>query len=97
MNFSFHPEAETELQEATEYYESQRTGLGLDFAAEINWTIQNILEFPSAWPIFEGNLRRCLVPRFPYGILYEADGGLVHVIAVMHLHRNPRYWIHRNT
>jgi len=30
MNYSFHPEAEKELNEAIDYYEGCKNGLGLD-------------------------------------------------------------------
>jgi len=35
ISYSFHPEAESELGAAIDYYESCSLGLGLDFALEI--------------------------------------------------------------
>ena len=35
MNFSFPPEAEKEFNEAINYYEDIRPGLGYDFALEV--------------------------------------------------------------
>ena len=41
-------------------------------------------------------IRRVLVHRFPFAVLYaENDGGLL-VLAVMHLRREPNYWAHRS-
>ena len=95
MNYAFHPEAEEEFLQAVSYYEDCEPGLGLDFAQEVHTTLQNIAAHPLAWPILQGEVRRCLVHRFPYGVLYsiEPDGPLV--LAVMHLHRSPGYWRHR--
>lgn len=49
MTYSFHPEAELELNAAVDYYEECRTGLGAEFAYEVQKTIQRILCFPHTW------------------------------------------------
>ena len=95
MTFDFHPEAEAELTEAMDFYEEVQPSLGEEFSMEILASISGILSYPSAWPVLEGDVRRCLVHRFPYGILYCVESGLVHVLAVMHLHRRPGYWKER--
>ncbi len=68
---------------------------GYDFAVEIYSTIERILAHPRAWPVIEEDIRRSLVRRFPYGILYAEDGEELFVVAVMHLQREPDYWQHR--
>ena len=73
MNFLFHPEAETEFAQAIEYYEEKEEGLGYDFAVEVYITIERIFAYSKAWPILEGEIRRSLVKRFPYGILYAEE------------------------
>ena len=39
MADSFHPEAEIEFNNAIDYYEEYREGLGLEFASEVYETI----------------------------------------------------------
>ncbi len=95
MTFSFHPEASAEFEGAVSYYEERQRGLGLDLALEVESAIQNILALPEAWPLLEGDIRRCLVHRFPYGILYAVEPAGIWILAVMHLHRAPDYWKHR--
>ena len=95
MNFSFHPEAEEEFNKAIDYYEDIEPGLGYDFALEVYSAIQLSVEFPKAWGVLEGEVRRCLVRRFPYGILYSEEENVIFILAVMHLHRKPGYWKHR--
>ena len=73
MTFSFHPEAEAELSEAIEYYENREPGLGYDFSIEVFAAIQNIILYPTAWPVLEEEARRCLINRFPYGIVYSIE------------------------
>jgi len=92
MTFSFHPEAELEFLEAINYYEERERGLGYDFAIEVFTTIQNIVNYPTAWPIIEEDVRRCLVNRFPYGVIYGIEQDEIFILAVMHLHRHPDYW-----
>lgn len=92
MNFTFHPEAEVEFNEAIEYYETIEPGLGYDFAVEVYSTIQRSVALPTAWSIIEGEIRRSLVGRFPYGVLYAEQYDGIYIVAVMHLHRHPDYW-----
>ena len=95
MSFVFHPEAETEFNEAIDYYERIERGLGYDFAIEVYNTIQHSVSFPKAWSVNEGDIRRSLVKRFPYGVLYSEENDEIYIIAVMHLHRFPGYWKYR--
>lgn len=95
MNFSFHPEADEEFSEAVAYYEACEPGLGLDFSREVHVTIHNALDYPTMWPEIEDEVRRCLVHRFPYGVLYSVEPHGIFVLAVMHLHRDPDYWKRR--
>lgn len=95
MNIVFHPEAEAELSAAIDYYEAIEIGLGYDFSVEIQASIERIAAFPKAWTTIEGEIRRSLVRRFPYGVLYAEEDGNIYIIAVMHLHREPNYWQYR--
>jgi len=95
MSFSFHPEAEEELNGVIDYYEDIEPGLGYDFAIEVHATITRSVDFPKAWATLEVDVRRSLVRRFPYGILYSEEKDGIFIVAVMHLHRKPGYWKHR--
>lgn len=92
MNFSFHPEAENELNASIDYYEECKNGLGLEFANEVYSTIQRILNFPKAWQILDKDIRRCLTNRFPFGIIYYQRNDEIIILAVMQLNRKPNYW-----
>jgi plasmid stabilization system protein ParE len=95
MNFAFHPEAEVEFLEAIAYYEERAPGLGLGFSTEVRAAIQRILAYPQAWQVLEGEIRRALVHRFPYGVLYAVEENRIWIVAVMNLHRQPEYWQER--
>jgi hypothetical protein len=46
MNFSFHPEAETEFNLSIDYYEDCAEGLGMDFAIEVYSISKSLLVLP---------------------------------------------------
>lgn len=58
MNFSFHPEAEIEFNEAIDYYENINSNLGFDFANEVYSAIQRSVSLPKAWAIIDDDIRR---------------------------------------
>lgn len=92
MKVVFHPKAEVELNQAVDWYEARTLGLGVEFANEIRAAVQRAQAFPRAWQVLEGDVRRALVNRFPYGLLYTHDAGHLFVVAVMHLRQQPDYW-----
>ena len=96
MTFDFHPEAEAEFIEAVGFYDKVEPSLGEEFSLEVLAAIRNILSYPNAWPVLEGSIRRCLINRFPYGVLYSAEPDRVFILALMHLHRRPGYWKDRH-
>ena len=71
MKFYFHEEAQTEFDKAVAYYEECRSGLGLEFSQEVYAAIARVVQFPEAWSPMTKNIRRCLVNRFPFGVIYR--------------------------
>jgi hypothetical protein len=92
MAVRFLAPAQAELAEAVAYDHSQEEGLGSQFAEEVKRTIQRIHKYPEAWSPLSKRTRRCLTNKFPYGIIYQVRGDVLLIVAVMHLHREPRTW-----
>jgi len=93
--YRFHPAAEAELKESSDWYEDRRDGLGLDFLAAVRRKIFDILENPQRWRAFNGT-RRVLVGRFPYALVYrEITPDEIEIVAVAHFKRRPKYWSRR--
>lgn len=92
MKFLFHQLAELELADAVDYYENCQQGLGVEFAEEVFATIKRISVYPDAWFRLSVNTRRCIVNRFPYGVVYQVKSGVLRIIAVSNLHKRPCYW-----
>lgn len=87
--------AEQELVSAARFYESRVAGLGSVFLDKVESATQDIFEAPERWPVLRADVRRRLVYRFPYGLLYRVEGDEIVVLAVMHLRRHPTYWLGR--
>ena len=92
MKVVFHEAAVIELDDAISYYRSISIGLGDSFRDEMERSIKQISERPEAWQLLGRSLRRFLMHRFPYGIVFRVQGADIKIYAVMHLKRRPGYW-----
>ena len=91
----FHRLAEYELNEAAQYYDLEEPGLGAAFLEEIDRCLQSIQAAPEAGAILGGTVRRRLLRRFPYALLYKIKPSGMRILAVMNLRRRPTYWVGR--
>ncbi|MFT5622717.1 MAG: hypothetical protein ACI9FZ_000642 [Bacteroidia bacterium] len=81
-----------EVKEAQTHYESKVPGLGQAFVVIVHASIQEIKRFPHRSRLLDGNYRRFIVNRFPYGIIYRIEADIIYVVAVAHFKRRPGYW-----
>ena len=95
LQVSFHRLAREELIDAAWYYEHQQVGLGTALLDAVELTTASIVNFPESAPIIRGCVRRKLVQRFPYAVLYSIQPETIRVLAVMNLKRRPLYWAGR--
>lgn len=95
MTLIYHPDAETELIEAAQYYERRVATLGVQFLDDADRAVSMILKTPERWRIIEQDVRSYLMPRFPYAIYYRALSDRVHILAFKHHSRHPDYWRYR--
>lgn len=95
MKSGMHPEAREELLAAIDYYNDAEPGLGMAFYTEIESAIELIEGYPDLWTDIGGGIRRCLVRRFPYAILYNRETSRIFIYAIMHTKREPGYWRNR--
>ena len=87
-----HSEAELELWQAVDYYETKCVGLGLDLEQEVSRTLVDIQKSPDRWPVKRHGARCRLLHRFPYAIYYLELQDFIWVVAVAHTSRKPYYW-----
>jgi hypothetical protein len=96
MRVVFSPQASSEFDEGEHYYEQQVPGLGGRLRKEVKEALVRLRSWPLACAIEKGNIRRLILSRFPYKLLYSVENDHIYIIAVAHLHRAPDYWIGRN-
>jgi len=95
MRVVSHPEADEELEAAALWYEARQPGLGDDFLDQFERTLRRVVSEPERWHKIRGENRKLNFQRFPCAIVYSVGADALCVIAVMHLHRRPFYWSHR--
>ena len=86
------PEAELDLEQAVNWYNDQRPGLGQEFLECVEVVFDRIRQLPESHALAYENARLTLVKRFPYVVCYLFVGEKVYVIAVFHGHRDPNAW-----
>jgi len=94
------PEAVAELAEAADWYAARRPRLELDFLNQVERILLVIERSPASFPRLldlpeDLGIRRALVPRFPYAVVFIDLGAEVRVLAVAHAKRRPGYWLNR--
>jgi len=85
-------EAQAEFDEAFDWYEAHRPGLGPEFAAEIQKVFDRIAVHPLMHQVVFADIRKGVVRRFPYCVFYRPHQDRVEVIAVFHSNRDPSIW-----
>jgi len=69
--------AEIELNDAFEYYENELEDLGYRFLDEFNDAVNRILKHPHAWSLVKDNVRKCVLKKFPFKIIYAVHDKLI--------------------
>jgi plasmid stabilization system protein ParE len=89
---SIHNKAESEYEDAYNWYSLQKEGLAELFFAAVNNKIQQIVSAPESYSVKNSNCREAIVEGFPYVIVYRIKKRLrvIHVIAIHHTSRKPK-------
>jgi plasmid stabilization system protein ParE len=92
LPFALRPEARAEFDEAFDWYEQQRPGLGVEFADSVHEVFDRIADMPQFYEQVFLEVRRGIIHRFPYQVLYQIEEHQILVLAVFHGKRNPKVW-----
>jgi toxin ParE1/3/4 len=100
VKLQLHPLANAEAKDAAHWYEDKQIGLGVSFLDRLQECYGKIRRSPQRFAKLEtvrlnADIRRCLLPRFPYLIVYEVHDDRIHVLAIAHASRGPNYWLSR--
>ena len=82
-------EAVVDMQQAYDYYEENRTGLGQRFLDTLDDYFERIQQYPLHHQIKRKPYREAVIKDFPYLIIYEIEQQNIVVYAIFNTWRNP--------
>ena len=91
-----HREARREIEDTVAYYDDRAPGLGEEFLREFTAATDLILSSTEIGISVRSRVRRLVMKRFPYSLLYHPMDEGIRILAVMHHKRRPGYWEDRS-
>lgn len=91
----YHEAAEDELLDELGYLEFQAGGLGRRFFAEVRRTESLISQFPQLAEEIRPGIRKRIIQKFRYSLIYSIEKDGLLILAVAHHSRRPGYWLSR--
>lgn len=82
--------AETDVAFAAGWYDTQASGLGIDFIAQVDTVYRRITEYPEMHQVAFGSVRRAIVRRYPYVVVYRVDSSVIDVLGVLPCRAHPQ-------
>ncbi len=78
-----------------DWYEAQKSGLGEEFLSSVQATLSSIGMYPEIYASVYGEVRRAIIPRFPFAIFYIVESERAVGLRLLHTARDPRVWPQR--
>lgn len=92
MTVEYHPAVGQELEDIRNFYDARVPGLGREFIDEFERFVLRIAATPARWMVLSGDIRRSLMPRFPFVIYFrEVAPDRIRITVVKHQRRHPAY------
>jgi toxin ParE1/3/4 len=92
IGYRFLLPAEEEMTQASVFYEATTSGLGVDFLDEVQRVIDILVGHPELGQFVGRGLKRALLHRFPFSLIYSVEIDAILIVAVAHQRRRPGYW-----
>jgi toxin ParE1/3/4 len=71
VKVTFRKIAQFEFDQAADWYDGERIGLGVEFISEIENLVERVRAAPLMYQKVLGDIRRAVAPRFPYAVYYK--------------------------
>jgi hypothetical protein len=84
--------AETEINEAADFYLVENPGLGGIFLDEVQSALGGMVDFPDAAPRIRGRVRKRIMAKFPYSLVCSVRRDGIKILAAAHHKRRPFCW-----
>ena len=88
----FRRAARTEFDDAADWYEQRRAGLGTAFTAAVQRVLDQIADQPDFYARVYLDVREALVSGYPYCVYYREEPGQVVILSIFHTARDPSTW-----
>lgn len=92
----FHPGILDDLGAIVAYYRELDKSLPARFRSRFREQLRRLIEFPGSGALLFDDVRRVVIKRFPYMIVYRIASDRVFVLAVISFRRDPN-WIRHLT
>ena len=87
--------AQDEISRIIDFYDQKAAGLGLEFLDELDKIWEALPAHPEIGARHSKDVRRIVLGRFPFVVLYSVESDEIVVHAVAHQRRRPGYWQNR--
>ena len=89
-------QAEKDLIEAQIWYDQLGYGLGDAFMRAVDACFAVIERNPEAFPFSHGQVRRALLRKYPYAVLFRPTGQDILIVGCLHTSRDRSSWWDRS-
>ena len=83
-------EAREDIDEAVEWYDEQKSGLGDLFLQRLNESFSAIQQNPASFKRVYRQLRQSALKKFPYVVLYKVENNIILIYCVFHTSKDPK-------
>jgi toxin ParE1/3/4 len=84
-----------EMFAGSDFYNAREKGLGDEFIDAIEHTRRLLSEYPHLGARIKRGMRRFVMARFPYSLIYRVHADLIVVVAIKHHAQEEDYWLGR--
>jgi toxin ParE1/3/4 len=88
----FRRAARAEFDDAANWYEQRRAGLGAAFTAAVQQVLDQIADQPDFYARVYQDVREALVSGYPYCVYFREEPDRILVLSVFHTARDPSVW-----
>lgn len=89
---TYHPLVETDLLEASAWYDDRSPDLGSAFSRKVREAIDSILRNPTTFLSTDRGVYYRRVDRFPYIVIFRLPGNEIRILGVIHTSRSLKGW-----
>ena len=87
-----HRDAGCELNDAADYFDRESPGLGSTFLDEVDRGFDLIRAYPYAAAEVARGIRKSVLARFPYTLVYEVRDDAIRILAIARQRKRPYCW-----